>query len=65
MGSDGRDTPAPYIGPEFTTIEGLKRRAKKLKRALGITHTAALDEVAKRAGYANYLHALKELRPKI
>ena len=35
-------------------IERLKREAKALKKEKGIAHTQALDEVARKYGYADY-----------
>lgn len=40
------------------SISALKRRAKKLRAAQGYSHTKALDEAAKAAGFHNYKHAL-------
>lgn len=37
-----------------TTLESLKRHAKRLKREHKITHAAALERAAEMAGYANY-----------
>lgn len=47
--------------PLFSTIDGLKRRAKKLKREHGIPHHQALDAVAVAGGYQNYAHALRSI----
>ncbi len=47
--------------PLFTTIDGLKRRAKRLKKEQGIRHAQALDAVAVAGGYQNYAHALRML----
>ena len=46
---------------EPRSLKGLKRRAKVLKRERGITHTAALELVAREMGYPNYRTALKVL----
>ncbi|WFC43204.1 hypothetical protein [Pseudoxanthomonas sp. SE1] len=43
------------------TLEGIKKLAKKIKKAREITHTAALHEAAKVSGYDNYQHALNVL----
>lgn len=40
------------------TIEGFKRRAKKLKKTTGITHGEALEQVAHTCGFKNYDRAL-------
>lgn len=44
-----------------STLEGIKRTAKRIKKAEGITHTQALEKAAKLAGYQNYRHALNTL----
>jgi hypothetical protein len=44
-----------------STLDGLKRLAKRLKRERGIAHLAALDEAARAAGFENYRHAVHEL----
>jgi hypothetical protein len=41
----------------FTTLEGLKRRAKRLKKETGCTHGQALDLIAQQGGYQNYSDA--------
>lgn len=49
---------------EFTppsTLKGLKSRAKQVKRRDGITHTQALDVVARMMGYTGYAEARKAL----
>lgn len=40
-----------------STLNGIKRRAKQLKKAYSIHHHEALDIAAKEAGYENYNHA--------
>ncbi|EKF7416788.1 TPA: DUF5623 domain-containing protein [Pseudomonas aeruginosa] len=40
-----------------TTLAGVKRLAKFIKRARGIPHHAALDEAAQKAGFQNLRHA--------
>ena len=40
-----------------STLEGIKRLAKSLKREQQIPHNKALDAAAVRAGYANFRHA--------
>lgn len=47
--------------PLFTTLEGLKSRAKKLKKLRGCTHTQALDEMARMGGYQNFTDARRAL----
>lgn len=43
-----------------TTLEGLKRLAKKVKKELGVKHTEALDQVARQMGYSNF-HAARRV----
>lgn len=45
----------------FTTLKGLKSRAKKLKKEQGIPHSQALEAVAIAGGFQSYQHAHKEL----
>jgi hypothetical protein len=47
--------------PLYRTIEGLKRRAKRLKKETGCTHTQALDEMARKGGYQNFTDARRAL----
>jgi hypothetical protein len=44
-----------------SSIEGVKQLAKRLKRADGVQHAAALDKASKVAGFENYKHALRRL----
>lgn len=45
------------------TLDGMKRQAKKLKKAVpGVTHTQALEEIARNHGYSSYHEAQKVLR---
>jgi hypothetical protein len=44
---------------QFATLEGLKRAAVKLKRDTGISHNAALEQVAREAGFADYHNAVR------
>lgn len=46
---------------QFTTIAGLKSRAKRMKKDLGIQHAEALNRVAREGGYQNYQHAHRAL----
>lgn len=46
------------------TLEGIKRRAKKMKREIPITHTQALERIAREEGYENYWEAVKALGHK-
>lgn len=45
----------------FTTLKGLKSRAKKLKKEKAIPHGQALEIVARLGGYQSYQHAYKSL----
>lgn len=38
----------------FSAVENMKRAAKKLRKAEGIPHHAALDQVARANGFANW-----------
>jgi hypothetical protein len=40
-----------------TTLPGIKRAAKTIKRERGISHAEALDAAAQAAGYQNFRHA--------
>jgi hypothetical protein len=51
--------PAITIHP--STLEGIKRLAKPLKRERRISHSQALDAAAQQAGYASFRHAQKQL----
>lgn len=55
------DKPKDYSHIRPSTIEGIKSLAKTIKKAKGITHTAALEEASKQAGYQNYTHARNTL----
>jgi hypothetical protein len=44
-----------------TTLSGIKRLAKAIRRDLSITHTQALDQAAQAAGYQNLRHAQRSL----
>jgi hypothetical protein len=39
------------------TVAGIKQLAKKISKTRGITHTQALDEAARQAGFENFKHA--------
>lgn len=43
------------------TINGLKRRAKQIKRAENIPHCQALDMASQEAGFNNYKDALEKI----
>lgn len=45
-----------------STINGIKRHAKQIKKANGVTHNEALDIAAKKASFENYKHARKQLQ---
>lgn len=44
-----------------STPGGIKQLAKKLSREHNISHTRALDEASRQAGFENYVHARREL----
>lgn len=44
---------------QYGTLEGLKRAAVKLKRETGISHNAALERIARDAGFADYHNAVQ------
>jgi hypothetical protein len=48
-----------------STIDGIKRLAKQIKRAQNIPHHQALNFAAKQAGYENLRHAHHHLVPQI
>ena len=50
--------------PQPINLERLKREAKALKRTQPVTHSQALDLLARRAGYANYTLLLRDLKAK-
>jgi hypothetical protein len=43
------------------SVAGIKRLAKKIASEKSVTHTAALEEAAKLAGYQNFIHAKRAL----
>lgn len=47
-----------------TTLEGLKRRAKSLKKLTDCKHMEALHAVAKDMGFQNYMSALAHFKAK-
>lgn len=47
-----------------STLDGVKRLAKTIKREQVVPHHEALELAAKRAGYQNYRHALSQLSHK-
>ncbi|MDG1581008.1 DUF5623 domain-containing protein [Pseudomonas sp. GOM6] len=44
-----------------SSVGGIQRLAKSIKRELGIPHTKALDEAARQAGFSNFLHAKRQI----
>jgi hypothetical protein len=44
-----------------STLDGVKRLAKRIKKAEGIQHAHALDKAAQQAGYRNFAHARRQL----
>lgn len=55
----GNRAEAPDVKP--STLKGIKKLAKKIKRRDGIKHTDALEDAARAAGYTNYQAAFNEL----
>jgi serine/threonine-protein kinase len=47
-----------------SSIEGIKRQAKRIKAERGLQHARALDEAAVLAGYQNFIHASRVLASK-
>lgn len=45
-----------------STIGGIKRRAKQIKKANGVTHHEALDIAAQSASFENFAHARNQLQ---
>jgi hypothetical protein len=52
--------PAERQRPRIT-IDGLKRNAKRIKKAEGLQHARALDKAAQEAGFRNFAHARRQL----
>jgi uncharacterized protein YozE (UPF0346 family) len=50
---------------QLTSLEYIKRQAKKLKKELRITHTEALEAVARKFGYSNWIHCQRSLGQKV
>jgi hypothetical protein len=46
---------------QFATLDGLKRAATRLKRSTGMSHSAALEQVAREAGFSDYHSAAANL----
>lgn len=44
-----------------STVDGIKQLAKKIRRERNISHTEALDDASRQAGYENFLHAKRQL----
>ena len=44
-----------------TSIDGIKRLAKRIKRETQASHTDSLDVAAQKAGFQNYAHARRAL----
>jgi len=47
---------------KLPTLEQIKRQAKKLRKETGISHTQALDTVAKKHGFANWINCQRSLK---
>lgn len=44
-----------------SSVDGIKRLAKHIKREDGVSHSKALNRAARRAGYENFAHASRQL----
>ncbi|EOB3677325.1 TPA: hypothetical protein I7707_20155, partial [Vibrio vulnificus] len=47
---------------ELPTVERIKQRAKKLKKEMGISHSAALTQISNTYGFDNWTDFQKELK---
>lgn len=50
-----------------TEVDKIKRQAKRVKKATGIQHAAALEQAAREAGYSGWSHVvnlMKKEQPK-
>lgn len=45
-----------------TTLVGIKRYAKQIKKAEGLSHQAALDRAAQAADFQNFRHAQRKMQ---
>jgi hypothetical protein len=52
---------APKYVNKNHTIEYIKRKAKNIKKEQNITHTQALEVIAKECGYSNWKHCQQSL----
>jgi len=48
---------------QVRNLKELKNLAKNIKKGLEITHSQALEQAARMAGFRDYHHAQKSLRP--
>ncbi|QIM50238.1 DUF5623 domain-containing protein [Pusillimonas sp. DMV24BSW_D] len=48
-----------------SSVDGIKQLAKKICREHNIPHTRALDEASRQAGFANFVHAKRNLARKV
>ncbi|HEY2345705.1 MAG TPA: hypothetical protein VGH80_07465 [Xanthomonadaceae bacterium] len=44
-----------------STVDGIKQLAKKIRSERNITHTEALEDASRQAGYVNFVHAKRQL----
>jgi hypothetical protein len=51
----------PSINAQPSTLDGIKRLAKTIKRERGIPHHLALEEASRAAGYQNLRHAQNQI----
>lgn len=56
----------PHCGHDFTPdLNWMRKRAKKLKKELGLQHAKALDEVARESGFKNWKHVNEEVKERL
>ncbi len=48
-----------------TTLGGVKRLAKRIKRAQGITHNRSLNIAAAQSGFSDFDEARRKLAPSV
>lgn len=56
-------SPPPAGTIRITTLDGIKRRAKQIKRETGLQHCLALEAAAGEAGYSSYYAACAAVAP--
>lgn len=48
-----------------STVDGIKKLAKKIKRERNVPHTEALDLASRQAGFENFVHARREIEGRL